>query len=55
MQGPYLTVVLISVEHDGGVGQDVDHVRVLEQVRALHVVPRSKALHDPVDLLRLTR
>lgn len=51
----YLAVVLICVEHDGGVGQDVDHIRVLKQLGALHVVPCSKALHDAVDLLRLSR
>ena len=50
-----LAVMLISVEHDGGISQDVDHIRILEEVWALHVVACTKALHDPVDLLGLTR
>ncbi len=55
MQSSDLTVMLVSVEHDSGVSQDVDHIRILEEVRALHVVACAKALHDPVDLLSLTR
>ncbi len=27
-----LTVVLISVEHDGGISQDVDHIRILQEI-----------------------
>ena len=50
----HLAVVLICVEHDGGVCKDVDDIRVLEQLRALHVVTCSEALHDAVDLLGLT-
>ena len=51
----HLAVMLISVEHDSGVSQDVDYIRILEEVRALHVVACPKALHDPVDLLGLAR
>ena len=51
----YLVVVLVGVEHDGGVGQNVDCVRVLEQLRVLGVVALPKALHDTIDLLRLPR
>jgi len=55
MHTVHLAVMLISVEHDGGISQDVDHIRILEEVRALHVVACAKALHDPVDLLGLAR
>lgn len=50
-----LAVVLICVQHDGGVGQDVDHIWVLEKVWALQVVSGTKALHDAVDLLCFSR
>ena len=50
-----LTVMLVSVQYDGGISQDVDHIRILEEIWALHVVACAKALHDPVDLLRLAR
>lgn len=49
----YLAVVLIGVEHDGRIGKNVDHIGVLEQFWALHVVSRPKALHDTIDLLGL--
>ena len=55
MHNAHLAVMLISVEHDGGVSQDVDNIRVLEEIWTLHVVACAKALHDPVDLLGLTR
>ena len=48
-------VVLVGVEQDHRVAQDVDSVRVLEQVGALLVVVLAKALHDAIDLLSLSR
>ena len=55
MHSAHLAVMLVSVEHDGGISQDVDHIRILEEIWALHVVACPKALHDPVDLLGLAR
>ena len=49
----YLAVMLICVEHDGGVSQDIDNIWILEQLWALLMVTSTKALHDAVDLLRL--
>ncbi len=48
-------IVLVGVEQDHRVAQDVDSVRVLEQVGALLVVVLAKALHDAIDLLSLSR
>ena len=51
----YLAVVLICVQHDGGIGEDVANICVFEQFRALHVVPGPETLHDTIDLLGLAR
>ena len=49
-----LAVVLVCVEHDGGVGQNVNHIWVLEEIGALQVVAGTEALHDAIDLLGLS-
>ena len=46
-------IVLVGVEQNDRVAQNVDSVRILEQVRALLVVVLAEALHHAVDLLGL--
>jgi hypothetical protein len=54
-QKAHLYIVLIGVEHDDTVAQDVNHVRIVEEGRALLMIPLPKSFHDPIDLLGLSR
>lgn len=51
----HLCIVCVCVEHDDGVGQHVGDVGRLEGVWVAAHVALCKLLHQPVDLLGLTR
>ena len=48
-------VVLVGVEHDGGVRQYIDSIWVLEDLAALPMVVLAEGLHDAIDLLSFAR